>query len=253
MKTQKMPSLFIGHGSPMNVIMDNSFTQHLRKLGQTYKPKKILIISAHWVTAGTQVHAHVNPKTIYDFYGFPNELYQIKYPAPGDPMLANELRMIAQLDHDWGFDHGTWSILHHMYPNADIPVVQLSLNHSLTLKEHFQLAKELQKLREEGVMIIGSGNIVHNLRAYDRSVNAPTPDWSQEFDDYVTKALANNHQELHDLKNEKLFRMAHPSTEHYLPLLYTVGASTNSDSLTFPHTGFEGGSLSMRSVLFNPI
>ena len=253
MKTQIMPSLFIGHGSPMNVIMDNAFTQHLRILGQTYQPQKILVISAHWVTAGTQVHAHANPKTIYDFYGFPNELYQIKYPAPGDPQLANDLKNIAQLDHEWGFDHGTWSILHHMYPNADIPVVQLSLNHSLSLKEHFQLAKELQKLRQEGVLIIGSGNIVHNLRAYDRSANAPTPDWSLEFDSYVTNALSENHEDLHALKNEKLFRMAHPSTEHYLPLLYTVGASSKSDLLSFPFTGFEGGSLSMRSVLFNPI
>lgn len=253
MKTQMMPSLFIGHGSPMNVIKDNTFTQHLRHLGQVYQPKKILVVSAHWVTAGTQVHAHANPKTIYDFYGFPHELYQIKYPAPGDPQLANNLQSIAELDYEWGFDHGTWSVLHHMYPEANIPVVQLSLNQSLTLKEHFQLAKELQKLRSEGVMILGSGNIVHNLRAYDRSENPSTPEWSLEFDNYITNALSENHDDLIHLKNEKLFRMSHPSTEHYLPLLYTVGASTNNDSLSYPHTGFEGGSLSMRSVLFNPI
>ncbi len=253
MKTQIMPSLFIGHGSPMNVIADNAFTQHLKLLGKMFKPKKILMISAHWVTSGTKVHVHEKPKTIYDFYGFPKELYEISYPAPGDLQLANELKNIAHPDLDWGFDHGTWSALHHMYPDADIPVVQLSLNQSLSLKEHFVLAKELKKLRKEGVMIIGSGNIVHNLRMFDRSSHPITPDWSIEFDSYVTESLKNNRDGLFDIKNEKLFRLSHPSTEHYLPLLYTVGASFDNEFLSFPFEGFEGGSLSMRSVLINPI
>jgi 4,5-DOPA dioxygenase extradiol len=251
MKTQLMPSLFIGHGSPLNALMDNSFTQQLHELGKTLKPKKILIISAHWMTSGVKAHASATPKMIYDFYGFPEPLYKINYPAPGDVDLAKSLAV--DLDHDWGFDHGTWTVLYHLFPEANIPVVQLSLNKNFTsLKEHYEFAKQLKHLRSEGVLIIGSGNIVHNLRAYDRNPNAITPDWSREFDEMIMNSLLEKKfSNLYEIKNSELLKMSHPSIEHYLPLLYVLGASNENENITFPYEGFEGGSLSMRSVQFN--
>lgn len=245
-----MPTLFVGHGSPMNVLMNNSFTQQLKKLGQTLKPKKILIISAHWMTSGVKAHASANPKMIYDFYGFPEELYKINYPAPGDPELANSLSF--DLDHEWGFDHGTWTVLYHLFPEANIPVVQLSLNKNFTtLKEHFEFAKQLQRLRSEGVLIIGSGNITHNLRTLNFNPIAQPPAWSLEFDEMIKKALLEkNFNVLFEIKNESLWKISHPTIEHYLPLLYVVGASSPNENLIFPYEGFDGGSLSMRSVQF---
>lgn len=256
---KKMPALFIGHGSPMNALANTEFTRHLTALGESLpRPKKVLMISAHWMTRGVQLQASPSPKMIYDFYGFPEPLYQIKYPAPGDTSLAesitNDLHTYqAELDHDWGFDHGAWSVLHHMYPKADIPVVQLSLNQNfMNLKEHYSMAAELKKLRENGVLIIGSGNIVHNLRQISRATNAPVAGWAKEFDEIIKSAILSNDKKqflAEDASLHSLWKMAHPSIEHYLPLLYILGVADTNEKIVFPYEAFENGSLSMRSVL----
>ena len=256
---KKMPVVFIGHGSPMNALANNDFTNHLKSLGQSIPtPKKILMISAHWMTKGVQLQASTNPKMIYDFYGFPEALYKINYPAKGDAFLANQIKLDlhgyqAELDHEWGFDHGNWSILHHMYPEADIPVVQLSLNQNfMNLRDHLVLSRELSKLRAQGILIIGSGNIVHNLRQISRQENAPVMNWAQEFDELIKKSiLEKNFEQLlaEDPSMHSLWKMSHPSIEHYLPLLYVLGASDSKENIVFPYEGFELGSLSMRSVL----
>lgn len=258
-RSQKMPVLFIGHGSPMNALADNAFTKHLVALGESLpKPKKILMVSAHWMTRGVEVQASPTPKMIYDFYGFPKALSEIVYPAPGNPELADVVKKDlhsyqAELDHDWGFDHGAWSVLHHMYPKADIPVVQLSLNQNfMNLRDHYKLAAELKKLREEGVLIIGSGNIVHNLRQLSRSEGAPVMEWAKDFDEIIKAAiLKRDHTQLlaEDPTKYPLWQMAHPSIDHYLPLLYVLGASDPNEQVIFPYEDFELGSLSMRSVL----
>lgn len=256
---KKMPAIFIGHGSPMNALANNEFTKHLKVLGQTLPiPKKILMISAHWMTKGVELQASPTPKMIYDFYGFPEDLYKINYPAPGDVNLANQvksdlLKYQAGLDHEWGFDHGNWSVLHHMYPKANIPVVQLSLNQNfMNLRDHLVLAKELNKLRNEGVLIIGSGNIVHNLRQISRSQTAPVVEWAHEFDELIKKSILENNLEqllAEDPSKHSQWKMAHPSIEHYLPLLYVLGAADPNEKIIFPYEAFELGSLSMRSVL----
>jgi len=256
---KKMPAIFIGHGSPMNALANNEFTKHLQVLGQTLPiPKKILMISAHWMTKGVELQASATPKMIYDFYGFPEALYKINYPAPGDANLANQVKTDlhkyqAELDHEWGFDHGNWSVLHHMYPKADIPVVQLSLNQNfMNLRDHLVLAKELNKLRSEGVLIIGSGNIVHNLRQISRSETAPVVEWAREFDELIKKSILENNLEqllAEDPSKHSQWKMAHPSIEHYLPLLYVLGAADPNEKILFPYEAFELGSLSMRSVL----
>lgn len=256
---KKMPAIFIGHGSPMNALANNDFTKHLEVLGQTLPtPKKILMISAHWMTKGLELQASSNPKMIYDFYGFPEALYKINYPAPGDASLAekvkNDLTLYqAKLDHDWGFDHGSWSVLHHMYPKANIPVVQLSLNQNfMNLRDHLTLAKQLNKLRNEGVLIIGSGNIVHNLRQITRNETAPVMEWAHEFDELIKKSIIENNLEqllAEDPSKHSQWKMAHPSIEHYLPLLYVLGAADPNEKILFPYEAFELGSLSMRSVL----
>lgn len=256
---KKMPAIFIGHGSPMNALANNDFTKHLEVLGQTLPtPKKILMISAHWMTKGVELQASSNPKMIYDFYGFPEALYKINYPAPGDASLAekvkNDLTLYqAKLDHDWGFDHGSWSVLHHMYPKANIPVVQLSLNQNfMNLRDHLTLAKQLNKLRNEGVLIIGSGNIVHNLRQITRNETAPVMEWAHEFDELIKKSIIENNLEqllAEDPSKHSQWKMAHPSIEHYLPLLYVLGVADPNEKILFPYEAFELGSLSMRSVL----
>ena len=256
---KKMPLLFIGHGNPMNALANNDFTKHLATLGQTLPtPKKIIMVSAHWMTKGVQLQASEKPKMIHDFYGFPQALYDINYPAPGDPALAESVKKNlsaydAHLDHDWGFDHGGWSVLHHMHPKADIPVVQLSLNQNfMNLRDHYSLARELNKLRSEGVLVIGSGNIVHNLRQLSRSENPPVVDWALEFDELIKKSIVEHNLEqlfAEDSAQHSLWKMAHPSIEHYLPLLYILGAADPDEKIIFPYEAFELGSLSMRSVL----
>ncbi len=248
----KMPVLFVGHGSPMNIIDDNSFTRTLHELGKTLQPKSILVLSAHWVIDKTKVVSVEHPKTIHDFYGFPDELYRIQFPAPGAPQLAKELAPVAESTEDWGLDHGSWAILRLMFPEAKIPVTQLSLNRIRTLRQHFELGQELHRLREQGVLIIGSGNLVHNLREIVWRTEAPAFEWAVEFDAVVEKELsARSWDRLVDLTafNEREFRRAHPSIEHYLPLLPVLGAADADESLAYPTAVIQNGSIAMRTVL----
>ncbi len=196
MTTSSMPALFIGHGSPMNAIQDNAFTKMLNGIVDTFPiPKAILVVSAHWMTQGTWVLGMDKPKTIHDFYGFPEELYQVQYPAPGDPALAKDIQRqiqtaVVDMDtNEWGLDHGTWAVIRHMYPRAHIPVIQLSLDMTKPAEYHYKIGQELQGLREKGVLILGSGNIVHNLRQIKWDANAAPYDWASEFDQWSKKNL----------------------------------------------------------------
>lgn len=252
----KMPVLFVGHGSPMNAIQENAFTRCLRELGKgLLAPKAVCVISAHWVTRGCQVLGADWPRTIHDFYGFPRPLYDVNYPAPGATAEAKRLAMEQHLkvDHEWGLDHGAWGVLRHMYPDADVPVFQLSLDQERTLEEHVALGKELQKLRERGVLILGSGNVVHNLHKINWEMpNAAYP-WAEEFDQKVKRAM-----EERDLEGlaapEKwggaLLGEAHPTLEHYAPVLYCLGATGVTDEVSFPYEGMEFGTISMRMAMF---
>ena len=257
--TGRMPVLFVGHGSPMNAIEENEFVDNWRKLGEMLpKPKAIIAVSAHWETRGTQVTAMQKPQTIHDFGGFPRELFEVQYPALGSPELAREtigaLKNTTVLpDERWGLDHGTWSVLKHFYPNADVPVIQLSLDYNKTPKEHYELAKELAAFRDNGVLIIGSGNIVHNLRqvAWDK-VNEPEFgfDWAYEADNKVKKLiLENNHKALIDYKSlGREMQMAAPTPDHFLPLLYTLALKKDNDEVSFFNDKAVMGSLTMTSV-----
>jgi len=256
-----MPSVFIGHGSPMNAIENNSFTKSLNTLGEKIgKPQAILCISAHWMTRGTWITGMENPKTIHDFYGFPQELFDVQYKAPGDPMLAslihNEVKNpLIQLDQsEWGLDHGTWSVLKHMYPNADVPVLQLSLNINEPPEYHFNLGAELKKLRENGVMILGSGNIVHNLRMLKWDKEASPYDWAIEFDQWSKeKLMSRDFKSLQtDILKSEAGRLSIPTMDHYYPLLYVLGASSEKDELNFVYEGVQNSSISMRSMTFGP-
>jgi 4,5-DOPA dioxygenase extradiol len=259
-KPSRLPVLFVGHGSPMNAIDDNVWSQSFQKLGQALpRPKAILAVSAHWFVAGTFAMSNDPPETIHDFGGFPDALFAMKYPARGDPKLAQRVVDLlgpkrASLSADWGLDHGTWSVLHHTHPKADVPVVQLSIDGRLPAAAHLDLARALAPLRDEGVLIVGSGNVTHNLRQAMTSMRRgdnTTPDWARDFDADVEKALRQHDGgALAKLATTDAGRMAHPSPDHYLPLLYAVGASEGSDTVTFPITGFDAGSLSMRAVQF---
>jgi len=259
-KTVRMPAIFVGHGSPMNAVEKNSFTDALSSFPKNLpRPLAILAISAHWETKGTKVLKVEKPKTIHDFGGFPEALYKIQYPAAGSLKVADRVIEAAkpygvESDSTWGLDHGTWSVLKYMYPHADIPVLQLSLNQNMSFEEHLKLAKELASLRDEGIMILGSGNITHNLRRVVWDENAKPVDWAVEFDQLVKNALINrdNHFLLGKETNHKtLWNTAHPSLEHYLPLLYAYGASDEKDKLHFLYEGMQLGTLSMRSFMFN--
>jgi 4,5-DOPA dioxygenase extradiol len=256
----RMPVLFIGHGSPMNAIDDNEWSRAFRALGAALpRPRAILSVSAHWFVAGTFATQNEHPPTIHDFGGFPASLFAMQYPAPGDPALARRVVALvgesrAALAADWGLDHGTWTVLHHMRPAADCPVVQLSIDARMSPAAHLALARALAPLRDEGVLVLGSGNLTHNLRLAIRafaSGDRTTPEWAARFDADATRAL-----EQHDgaalarLVESDDGRMAHPTIDHYLPLLYAVGAADDHDAVRFPVTGFDGGSLSMRAVQF---
>lgn len=256
---QKMPTFFIGHGSPMNTLADNPFTQTLKNIAHSLdpKPKAVLVISAHWETDGVWLTAAEDPTTVHDFYGFPDELYQIQYPCKGSLSLAKEIQNVisdsCNLDRKRGLDHGVWSILRHIYPHADIPVLQLSMDRHKSLTQHFELAHKLSMLREQGILIIGSGNIVHNLRVMKRKADAIPYDWAVTFDDYIKTALENRElTKMIDLKinDNSPESLAVPSWEHYLPLIYVLGVSDNSDKISFPYQGFEYSSISMRAVRF---
>lgn len=253
----KMPVLFIGHGSPMNAIEKNDFTQTLNKLGGTLpKPKSILMISAHWMTEGSYVTGMTRPKTIHDFYGFPRTLFDVQYPAPGYPELAAAVRHhvdepAIHIDNtEWGLDHGTWSMLRHIYPEAQIPVVQLSLDMSKPTRYHFELGQKLQKLREQDVMIMGSGNIVHNLQEISWQIDAPAYDWAIEFDQIAKEKITRRDFQylVNDYHSTKSGKLSVPTLDHYLPLLYVLGAATDNDELSFPYEGMQNASISMRAV-----
>jgi 4,5-DOPA dioxygenase extradiol len=257
---RKMPVLFIGHGSPMNMILKNDFTNSLKKLGKNLpKPEAILVISAHWLTNGTYVTCMEKPRTIHDFYGFPEELYEIEYPCPGWAHDARYLIRSVQktqikCDSEWGLDHASWAILKHIYPGADIPVFEMSLDYSFNewnpkpVQYHYDLASKLVFLREKGVLIIGSGNIVHNLGIIDfRNIDATPVNWAVEFDEKVKSALVNmNHIELIEYQKINGSHMAVPTLDHYLPMIYVLGLQEENDSLKFTYEGFQHGSISMR-------
>lgn len=252
----KMPALFVGHGSPMNAIEENAFTQSLRELGKRLPaPKAICAVSAHWVTRGCQVLGADWPRTIHDFYGFPRPLYEVQYPAPGAPEEAKRLAMEQhlQVDHQWGLDHGAWSVLRHLYPEADVPVFQVSLDHARTFAEHVELGGQLRQLRERGVLILGSGNLVHNLHRINWEMTGVAYPWAEEFDDKVKKAIMERDMEslaAPDRWGNSLLAEAHPTLEHYAPILYCLGATTEADKAEFPYEGMEFGTISMRMVLF---
>lgn len=252
------PALFLAHGSPMNVIADNEITRAFQLLGKRLeKPKSILMISAHWETNGTAISVKEHPETIYDFYGFPKELYQIKYPAPGAVEVAYQVQTIVKsgpifLDLEMGFDHGTWTVLKHVFPNADIPVTQLSLDVNKSLADHYHLAKEISILRQQGVMIIGSGNIVHNLRMANFGNPSAKPfQWAVDFDEFIKSAVSTFHHQalLDNQQYPEYTNMAVPTAEHFLPLLYILGTQQLSDRAVFFHNGFEHGSISQSSLI----
>ena len=256
--TGKMPVLFLGHGSPMNAIEENEFVSAFRKLGQEIiRPNAILCISAHWETKGTFVTAMQNPPTIHDFGGFPQALFDVQYPAKGSPELAQETKSIITktevgLDDKWGLDHGAWSVIKHLYPNADIPVIQMSIDYSQPAKYHYELAKEISSLRQKGVLIIGSGNIVHNLRmvAWKKLNEQYAYDWAIEANEKMkSHILSGDHQKLIDFKSQgKAFDLAIPTPEHYLPLLYTLALKEENEKITLFNDKAVGGSLSMTSL-----
>lgn len=254
--TQKMPILFLGHGSPMNAISSNQFTESWNQLGKTLpKPQAILSISAHWETHGSFVTAMENPTTIHDFYNFPQALYDMEYPAPGDPQLAthiHELHQHIELDHEWGLDHGTWAVICHLYPDANIPTLQLSLDQRLSPQAHFELAKLLTTLRHRGVLILASGNLVHNLRRLDFHNAEGGFDWAEEARTSMTKMiLAQDFQKLIDFKAQgEAFKLAIPTDEHYLPLLYILGLKDAKDEPLIFNNQSVMGSLAMTSLLY---
>lgn len=254
MNTQTQPAIFLGHGSPMNALENNQFTETWKQLGARFKPKAILAISAHWTTTTVAVTSMSAPRTIHDFGGFPPALFAAQYPAPGNPELAQRVaQLLAPIhvhqDRDWGLDHGSWSVLMKMYPEADIPVVQLSLNMNQDEAFHFALGQRLASLRDEGVMLLASGNVVHNLRRLDPHVDGF--DWAQRFNQQVRAAIENNHFEA--LVNYTQFgqdaQLAVPTVEHYLPLLYILGAKRDTDHVEILSDELVMGSISMMSLV----
>lgn len=266
-KTERMPVLFLGHGSPMNAMGDNEYRRSWQALGARFgteipRPQLILCISAHWLTSGWWLTAMTQPKTIHDFGGFPQELFDQQYPASGDPAAARAIslmvrqRLSAPLGLDvseWGLDHGAWSVLKPMFPEADIPVIQLSMDYSRAPEDHYALAKQLKALRDRGVLIVGSGNIVHNLAQMQRGAQGHQAyDWALEFDQTMGGYLQQGNLEAlqNFQKLGSLAKMAHPTHEHFLPLLYAAGAVESREPMRFFNTNFQGGSISMRSMIW---
>lgn len=258
--TERMPALFLGHGSPMNAIEENEFVQGFRKIAETIpqKPKAILCVSAHWYTKGTKVTAMEMPPTIHDFGGFPKALYEVQYPAKGDPELAKNTKTLlspveVELDDQWGLDHGAWSVIKHLYPKADIPVIQMSIDYSKPASYHFELAKKLHSLRDKGILIIGSGNIVHNLRMVDfRNIDKDDYgyDWAREARQTINILLLDgDYKPLFDYNSKgRAVQLAIPTPDHYLPLMYTLGLQQKGESLQLFNDKMVGGSISMTSV-----
>ncbi len=257
----RMPVLFIGHGSPMNGIENNEYSQTWAELGKSIPtPKAVLVISAHWLSAGTKITAMNNPKTIHDFGGFPQQLFDVQYPAPGNPDLALETKKLitttnVDMDHDWGLDHGTWTVVRHMYPKADIPVLQLSIDYYKPAEYHYNLAAQLADLRKKGVLIIGSGNMVHNLRmvAWDKMNTNYGFDWAHEMNTIFKDKIGNgDHKAL--MNYEKLHKaatLAIPTPDHYWPMIYSLALRDKKDDVTFFNDSFVGGSLTMTSFMYS--
>jgi 4,5-DOPA dioxygenase extradiol len=254
---QTMPAIFFGHGNPMNALMRNGYTERWAATGaEIPRPKAVLCVSAHWYLPGTFVHASASPRTIHDFGGFPRELCEVQYPADGSPQLANRVSELlaplhVELDERWGLDHGAWSVLCHVFPQADVPVVQLSMDETQPAEFHYELAKRLAPLRDEGVLVLGSGNLVHNLHAYAWGRRAAEPlDWAVRFEQRARELIiAGDHTPL--VAYETLGRdalLSAPTPDHYLPLLYVLALRREGDEVTFPVEGFDGGSVSMLSV-----
>lgn len=256
--TTRMPVLFLGHGSPMNAIEENEFVTGFRNVAKNIpKPNAILCISAHWETKGTFVTAMQNPRTIHDFGGFPKELFAVQYSAPGSPELAKETKSLITktevgLDDKWGLDHGAWSVIKHLYPNADIPVIQMSIDYSQNPQYHYELAQQIKSLREKGVLIIGSGNMVHNLRMVEwRRLNETFGfDWALEASEKMKKCiLGEDHQSLINFRSQgKAFDLAIPTPEHYLPLLYSLALKEENEQISLFNDKAVAGSLTMTSV-----
>jgi 4,5-DOPA dioxygenase extradiol len=257
--TERMPTLFIGHGNPMNAIQDSAWSRAWSALGQRLPTLRVVLsVSAHWYLPGTAATAMAMPRTIHDFGGFPRELFEVQYPARGEPMLVHRLRELlapvpVRADLAWGLDHGTWSVLRHIFPDADVPVVQLSIDETKAPGYHFELAQRLAPLRDEGVLILGSGNVVHNLHTYAWGRHPVQPfDWAARFEARV-RELIGNHDFGALVDYAALGRDAElsiPTPEHYLPLLYVLGASAKGDLVAFPAEGMDGGSISMLSIQF---
>ncbi|NMH28575.1 4,5-DOPA-extradiol-dioxygenase [Flavobacterium silvaticum] len=257
--TERMPVLFLGHGNPMNAIENNSFTQGFESMGNKLpKPRAILCVSAHWETKGTFVTAMEHPETIHDFGGFPQALFDVQYPAPGSPELARETQELVKtvpigLTREWGLDHGCWTVVKFLFPNADVPIVEMSIDYTKPAAYHYELGKQLSALRRKGVLIIGSGNTVHNLRmvAWDKmKTSGYGYDWAITANEKIKGYLADgNHRPLIDYdKQGKEFQMAIPTPEHYLPLLYTLGLQEKDEKVTLFNDALIGGSLNMLSV-----
>jgi 4,5-DOPA dioxygenase extradiol len=254
--SERMPLLFIGHGNPMNAIMDNEYRRSWQELGNSLvTPQAILCISAHWLTRGTAVTAMTNPKTIHDFGGFPKELFEQQYPASGDPDLGNRIQQMSKshqvsVDFDWGLDHGAWSVLKPMFPLANVPVVQLSIDYYQPIQYHYELAKELKQLREKGVLIVGSGNLVHNLG--QMSAAGKVYDWALEFDQQLAKMIkqGNDNEAMNFQKWGELSSLAHPTFDHLLPLFYVLGMKYADEQARFFNETFDLGSVSMRSIVY---
>lgn len=256
----RLPAVFLGHGNPMNALGENAWTRAWAGLGAALapRPRAVLAISAHWYVAGTAVTAMAAPRTIHDFGGFPRELFAMRYGAPGDPALAARVAALlaplgVRADQSWGLDHGTWSVLCHVFPQADVPVVQLSIDETRPPAFHHELGTRLRPLRDEGVLIVGSGDVVHNLEAYAWGGRPAEPyDWATRFERTVRERLvAGDHATLIDypaIGDDALLSV--PTPEHYLPLLYVLGASVPGESVTFPTEGIDGGSVSMLAVRF---
>jgi 4,5-DOPA dioxygenase extradiol len=252
-----MPAIFFGHGNPLNALQKNVWTEGWAAIGADIpKPKAIVCVSAHWYLPATLVTATEQPRTIHDFGGFPRELYEVEYSAPGKPELAARVRDLlapvpAGLDERWGLDHGTWSVLHHVFPEADVPVIQLSIDETQPAEFHYELAKRLAPLRDEGVLVMGSGNLIHNLHAYAWGRKQVEPlDWAVRFEDRARELLlTGDHESL--VRYESLGKdamLSAPTPDHYLPLLYVIALRRESDEVSFPVEGFDGGSISMLSV-----
>lgn len=252
-----MPALFVGHGNPMNAIQTNRYTEGWRKLAASFPtPRAIVMISAHWYVPMTAVTAIAAPRTIHDFGGFPRELYGVRYPAPGDPALARRVQRLLEplnvaLDESWGLDHGTWSVLTHFYPDANVPVIQLSIDETRPARFHYELGRGLSALRSDGVLLMGSGNLVHNLHTYAWGRHMPEPyDWAARFEIDAKRLMrAGDFAPLIDYENlGRDAMLSVPTPDHYLPLLYVLGAQLPDESIRFPIEGVDGGSISMLCV-----